>query len=76
MGTVGRVAQAGVNPTTFLRSWNFSELPPEERRKFYRESPRPDGTLLREYDIFAIDREIEYLNTVAAARTSVHSTRS
>ena len=59
MGTVGRVAQAGLNPTMFLRSWNFSELPPEERRKFYRETPRPDGTLLREYDIFAIDKEIE-----------------
>jgi FtsP/CotA-like multicopper oxidase with cupredoxin domain len=59
MGTVGRVAQAGLNPTMFLRSWNFSELPPEERRKFYRETPRPDGTLLREYEIFAIDKEIE-----------------
>lgn len=59
MGTVGRVGGAGTGPKTFLRSWNFSELPPGERAKFYRETPRPDGTLLREYEIFAVDREIE-----------------
>ena len=49
----------GFNPDAFLRSWNFSDLPPDERAKFYRETPRPDGTLLREYEIFAVDREIE-----------------
>lgn len=59
MGTVGRVSADGFNPSVFLRNWNFSELPPEERAKFYRETPRPDGTLLREYQIFAADREIE-----------------
>jgi FtsP/CotA-like multicopper oxidase with cupredoxin domain len=59
MGPVGRVTTSGISPTTFLRSWNFSELPPERRAKFYRETPRPDGSLLREYDIFAVDREIE-----------------
>jgi FtsP/CotA-like multicopper oxidase with cupredoxin domain len=59
MGTVGRTSLDVFNPTTYLRSWNFSDLPPGEREKFYRESPRPDGTLLREYEIFATDREIE-----------------
>jgi FtsP/CotA-like multicopper oxidase with cupredoxin domain len=59
MGTVGRVPNDVFNPTTFLRSWNFSELPPEQRSKFYRESQRPDGSLLREYEIYAVDREIE-----------------
>jgi FtsP/CotA-like multicopper oxidase with cupredoxin domain len=59
MGTVGRVPFDAFNPTTYLRSWNFSDLPPEERATYYRETPRPDGTLLREYEIFAVDREIE-----------------
>jgi FtsP/CotA-like multicopper oxidase with cupredoxin domain len=59
MGPVGRVATDRFNPTTFLRSWNFSQLPPAERARFYRETPRPDGSLLREYDLVAVDREIE-----------------
>jgi FtsP/CotA-like multicopper oxidase with cupredoxin domain len=59
MGTMGRTAPDGFNPSTFLQSWNFSDLPPDERSKFYRETPRPDGSLLREYEIFATDREIE-----------------
>ena len=33
--------------------------PKTERARVYREEPRPDGTLLREYEIFAVDREIE-----------------
>jgi FtsP/CotA-like multicopper oxidase with cupredoxin domain len=59
MGTVGRVTADVFNPTKFLTAWNFSDLAPEERTKYYRETPRPDGTMLREYDIFAADREIE-----------------
>ena len=59
MGTVGRTAPDGFNPSTFLRSWNFAELPPVERARFYRETARPDGTMLREYEIFAVDRDIE-----------------
>jgi FtsP/CotA-like multicopper oxidase with cupredoxin domain len=59
MGTVGRVKTDRFNPTAFLRAWNFSDLAPSERARFYRETPRPDGSLLREYDIFAVDREIE-----------------
>jgi manganese oxidase len=59
MGTVGRVPAAAFNPTRFLRTWNFSDLPPGERAKFYRETPRPDGSMLREYEILSYDREIE-----------------
>jgi FtsP/CotA-like multicopper oxidase with cupredoxin domain len=59
MGTVGRVPTQAFDPTRFLRTWNFSDLPPGERKKVYRETPRPDGTLLREYEIYASDREIE-----------------
>jgi FtsP/CotA-like multicopper oxidase with cupredoxin domain len=59
MGAVGRVASGAYSPTTFLRAWNFSDLPPDRRDKFYRETPRPDGSLLREYELFAVDREIE-----------------
>jgi FtsP/CotA-like multicopper oxidase with cupredoxin domain len=59
MGPVGRVASNGFDPTVYARSWNFSHLPPEERRRFYRETPRPDGSLLREYELVAVDKEIE-----------------
>ena len=59
MGTVGRVQSNEFNPSSFLRRWNFSDLPAGQREEFYRETPRPDGTLLREYEIFSIDREIE-----------------
>ena len=59
MGTVGRVPFDAFNPTHFLRSWNFSHLLPAERGRWYRETPRPDGSLLREYEIYAVDRQIE-----------------
>jgi len=59
MGPVGRIAPDGFNPSRYLRASNFSDLPPAERARFYRETPRPDGTLLREYQIYAVDREIE-----------------
>jgi manganese oxidase len=59
MGAVGRVSTEAFDPMTYLTSWNFSELPAERRSKFYRETARPDGSLLREYNIFAVDREIE-----------------
>jgi FtsP/CotA-like multicopper oxidase with cupredoxin domain len=59
MGPVGRVSTETFNPGVFLRAWNFSDLPPDTRQRYYRETARPDGTLLREYDIFAVDREIE-----------------
>jgi manganese oxidase len=59
MGPVGRVPTDRFDPAAYLRSWNFSHLSETERQRFYRETPRPDGTRLREYDLVAIDREIE-----------------
>jgi FtsP/CotA-like multicopper oxidase with cupredoxin domain len=59
MGPVGRVSDNGFRPGAFLRSWNFSDLPPDARARYYRETRRPDGTLLRDYQIVAVDREIE-----------------
>jgi FtsP/CotA-like multicopper oxidase with cupredoxin domain len=59
MGLVGRVTNDQLSPSRYLRAWNFSDVAPDERSKYYRESKRPDGSLLREYEIFAVDREIE-----------------
>jgi FtsP/CotA-like multicopper oxidase with cupredoxin domain len=59
MGPVGRVSTEAFNPTTYTRAWNFSDRPEDQRARYYRETPRPDGTLLREYQITAVDREIE-----------------
>ena len=59
MGPVGRVDTTSFDPTKFLRTWNFSNLEPDARAKYYREELRPDGTRLREYQLVAVDREIE-----------------
>ena len=59
MGAVGRVSTAGFDPASYLRTWNFENLPAAKRAEFYRETLRPDGTRLREYRLFAVDREIE-----------------
>src|SRR5262245_32420718 len=59
MGLVGRVTSDQLAPMRYLRSWNFSDLEPDKRARYYRESKRPDGSLLREYEIYAVDREIE-----------------
>src|SRR5687767_11344399 len=50
MGAVGRTDTSIFNPTTYLRSFNFSHLEPAERARFYRETPREDGSLVREYE--------------------------
>jgi len=61
MGTVGTTGEdaIGIDPTTYLRTWNFNDLPEDVRSSFYRETPREDGSLLREYWFTAVDREIE-----------------
>src|SRR6185436_2733865 len=51
-GAVGRVTSLDPDPSVYLRSFNFSHLPPNERARFYRETPiagPPEGKLLREY---------------------------
>ena len=58
-GVVGRVTSAEPDPAAFLRSFNFSHLPEPERAQVYRETPLPDGRTRREYEIHAVDREIE-----------------
>ena len=59
MGTVGRVSTERFDPMVYLKSWNFSHLPEADRHKFYQETKRSNGTLLREYQFFAVDRELE-----------------
>ena len=59
MGVVGRVTSSAFDPMTFLRASNFSDLQPERRASFYRQTPQRDGSLLREYQLVAVDREIE-----------------
>jgi FtsP/CotA-like multicopper oxidase with cupredoxin domain len=59
LGTVGSIDTSAFNPDAYLRSFNFSHLPEEQQVRYYKESSRPDGSLLREYEIFAVDREIE-----------------
>ena len=49
LGTVGSVDTSLFDPDAYLRSFNFSHLPEDQRARYYRESPRPDGSLLREY---------------------------
>jgi manganese oxidase len=59
LGVVGRVSTEQFDPSAHLQSWNLSHVPEKERGRFYRETRRPDGSLLREYEIYAVDREIE-----------------
>jgi len=42
-----------------LTTWNFSNLQPGEREKFYRETPLSEGRLLREYRFYMVNKEIE-----------------
>ena len=59
IGATGEYKSDDFNPTGFLTTWNFNNLPKEERSRFYKESPLPNGTLLREYKFFIQDKEIE-----------------
>ena len=60
MGTVGNLAFDGrepVDPDHYLTAFNTCEF--AAHRDWYKETVRPDGTLLREYEIVAYDKEIE-----------------
>jgi manganese oxidase len=59
LGVVGEADTQIFDPRTYLTSFNFSHLPEPERSRYYRETVRTDGSRLREYEIFAVDREIE-----------------
>ncbi|HLD87668.1 MAG TPA: multicopper oxidase domain-containing protein [Candidatus Nanoarchaeia archaeon] len=59
MGTSGAYGNDGFDPMAYLSTWNYNNLPLDERSKFYKETKRDDGSLLREYWIEAKDKEIE-----------------
>lgn len=59
IGVVGQVANTEFNPTEFLTSWNFNNLPTAEREKFYKVTLLSDGSMLREYWFYGVDKEIE-----------------
>ena len=61
MGTVGSSSAdaIGIDPIEYLTTWNFNNLPDDERAKYYLETTLESGQLLREYWFFAEDREIE-----------------
>src|SRR5262245_49057956 len=67
LGTVGEIApDEYFDPIAFLTTWNHAPLPgriPDregwDASQFYRETLRPDGSKLREYQFVAVDREIE-----------------
>ena len=59
IGVLGKYTANDFDPTKFLTTWNFNNLAPEERGKYYKETKLPNGTTLREYWIHAEDKEIE-----------------
>jgi len=60
IGIVGKYGEDdGFNAMEYLSTWNYNNLPTNERNKYYRETKRSDGSLLREYWIYAEDKEIE-----------------
>ncbi len=61
MGTIGQPADdaMGIDPTVYLTTWNFSNLPAAQRSTYYKETALPGGKLLREYRIEMYNRDIE-----------------
>src|SRR3989344_2351347 len=59
IGMVGTILTEEIDPLRFLTTWNFNNLPSEERAKVYKEARRADGSMLREYWITAEDKDIE-----------------
>ena len=58
-GISGKYGNDSFDPMQYLATWNFNNLPPEERKKYYKETKLPDGRLMREYWFYAEDKEIE-----------------
>jgi len=59
IGATGEYQTDDFDPTEFLTTWNFNNLSEKERARFYKETPLSNGTLLREYEFFIQDKEIE-----------------
>ena len=60
-GMVGEVGDdaMGIDPIEYLTTWNFNNLPENERSKYYKETRLSDGSLSREYWFYAEDKDIE-----------------
>ncbi len=58
-GITSNYSTSDFDPYAYLKTWNFNNLPPEERKKYYLESKLSDNTTLREYWIYASDKKIE-----------------
>ncbi len=61
IGAQGEFETDTFDPTAYLTTWNFNNLPPEERKKFYNETPLGGGKLLREYTFIAQDAKVEII---------------
>lgn len=61
IGSQGEFETDTFDPTEFLTTWNFNNLPPDERKKFYKETPLGGGRLLREYSFIASDEKVEII---------------
>ncbi|GEM_PF-298511 len=59
IGTVGEINFSKFDPSVYLTTWNFNNLPADQRANYYQEKVRADGTLLREYWIYAQDDTVE-----------------
>ena len=59
LGAVGEVEPTEFDPDAICARSTSRICPEAERARCYRETRRPDGSMLREYQIFAVDREIE-----------------
>ena len=58
IGITGNYEKEAFDQTTYLTTWNFNNLPPEEREKYYKEI-KVENKTTREYWIFAEDKNIE-----------------
>lgn len=60
MGTKGHFEEDGnIDMIDYLTTWNFSNLPSDKRKKYYKEEILPGGQKLREYSFFMVNKEIE-----------------
>lgn len=53
-----------ISPMAYLTTWNFSNLSPLERSKYYQETKLPDGTMKREYWFYVEVKTIRLANNI------------
>lgn len=58
MDPIGPADLNNMDPMVYLTTWNFSNLAPAERSKFYQAKPLPNGTMQREYWLYGQDKTI------------------